>query len=109
MHSGWKVFRWTDREVLQEQERVKEQLALFLQSVPGLMEFEDFLPKQHGATFELRPHQDEALQRLAEMRAQGKTIALLTHATGTGKTIVCIEDAKRIGGRTLYVATVGTC
>jgi hypothetical protein len=32
VHQGWRVFRWTDRELLQEPEKVKEQLALFLET-----------------------------------------------------------------------------
>jgi superfamily II DNA or RNA helicase len=104
VHQGWRVFRWTDRELLQEPERVKEQLALFLESVPGILSFDEFLPKQTGEILELRQHQKEALQSLELTREQGKTIALLTHAQGAGKTIVAISDAKRLGGRTLFVA-----
>jgi superfamily II DNA or RNA helicase len=104
VHQGWRVYRWTDRELLNEPERTKEQLALFLESIPGLLSFDDFLPKQTGEIFELRQHQADALDSLAQMRADRKTIALLTHAQGAGKTVVAISDAKRIGGRTLFVA-----
>lgn len=104
IHLGWKVFRWTDRELFTEPERVKEQLALFLESISDIVSFDEFLPKQRGEAFELRPHQEEALEALALMRAEGKTIGLLTHAQGAGKTIVAISDAKRIGGRTLFLA-----
>ncbi len=104
IHQGWRVFRWTDRELLMEPERVKEQLALFLESIPGLLSFDDFLPKQAGAVFELREHQKDALQSLSQMRAENKSIALLTHAQGAGKTIVAISDAKSVGGRTLFLA-----
>lgn len=104
IHQGWRVFRWTDRELLVEPERVKEQLALFLESIPGLLSFDDFLPKQTGDVFELREHQKAALDSLAQMRAEGKSIALLTHAQGAGKTIAAISDAKSIGGRTLFLA-----
>ena len=38
------------------------------------------------------------------MRAQHQTIALLYHATGTGKTVTAVSDAKRVGGRVLYIA-----
>jgi superfamily II DNA or RNA helicase len=103
IHEGWRVFRWTDRQIMQEPELVKEQLALFLERIPGLLSFDDFLPKQHGAILELRPHQDEALRSLEALRAEGKTIALLTHAQGAGKTITAITDAKRLGGRTLFL------
>jgi superfamily II DNA or RNA helicase len=104
IHQGWRVFRWTDRELLHEPERVKEQLALFLESIPGLLSFDEFLPKQTGEVFELRQHQKEALDSLEHMRANGQTIALLTHAQGAGKTVVAISDSKRLGGRTLFVA-----
>jgi superfamily II DNA or RNA helicase len=104
VHQGWRVFRWTDRELLTEPEQVKEQLALFLDRIPGLLSFDDFLPKQTGEVFELRQHQEEALDSLAQMRSDGKTIALLTHAQGAGKTVVAISDAKRLGGKTLFVA-----
>ncbi len=104
IHQGWRVFRWTDREILARPERVKEELALFLESISELAFFDEFLPKQAGAAIELRPHQQEALEALAALRAEGKTIALLTHAQGAGKTVVAVEDAKRIGGRTLFLA-----
>lgn len=104
IHHGWKVFRWTDRELFSEPEKVKEQLALFLESIADIVSFDDFLPKQHGEAFELRPHQEEALDALATMRAEGKTIGLLTHAQGAGKTVVAVTDAKSVGGRTLFLA-----
>ena len=103
IHQGWRVFRWTDRQVADEPEQIKEQLALFLERIPGLLEFDDFLPKQRGEFIELREHQEDALRALDELRANGKTIALLPHATGTGKTLTAIVDAKRLGGRTLFV------
>ena len=37
------------------------------------------------------------------MRDDGKTIALLYHATGVGKTITAATDAKAVGGRTLFL------
>src|SRR6516162_7855129 len=46
VHQGWRVFRWTDRQIADDPERVKEQLALFLESLPGLLSFDDFLPRQ---------------------------------------------------------------
>jgi superfamily II DNA or RNA helicase len=104
IHQGWRVFRWTDRQIAQEPEQVKEQLALFLERIPGLLAFDDFLPKQHGDVIELRPHQEEALAALDQLRSQGNTIALVTHAQGAGKTVTAIMDARRLGGRTLFVA-----
>jgi superfamily II DNA or RNA helicase len=101
---GWRVFRWTDRQLREEPEQVKEQLSRFLESVPGLLEFDDFLPQQRGAVLELRDHQQAARDRLEQLRAEGKTIALLNLATGTGKTVIAIDDAKSLGARTLYLA-----
>lgn len=103
VHQGWRVFRWTDRQVAQEPERVKEQLALFLERMPGLLSFDEFLPRQAGEVLELREHQEDALLALERMRAAGKTIALLEHATGAGKTVTAITDARRLGGRTLWL------
>ncbi len=103
IHLGWRVFRWTDRQVAAEPERVKDQLALFLERIPGLLEFDDFLPRQRGQLLELREHQEDALRALDALRAGGNTIALLPHATGTGKTVTAIADARRLGLRTLFV------
>ena len=90
IHNDWRVFRWTDRQLAHDTEAVKDQLALFLEKYPDLLDFEDFLPRRKGESFSLRSHQEEALRSLSELRSQGKTIALLTHATGTGKTSVAI-------------------
>jgi superfamily II DNA or RNA helicase len=103
VHDGWRVFRWTDRQIVDDPDQVKEQLALFLERIPGLLAFDDFLPKQHGEVLELRPHQEEALEALERLRSEGNSIALLTHAQGAGKTVTAINDARRIGGRTLFV------
>ncbi len=103
VHQGWRVFRWTDRQVAHEPERVKEQLALFLERLQGFLSFDDFLPRQTGEVLQLREHQDDALLALEQMRAEGKTIALLEHATGSGKTATAITDARRLGGRTLWL------
>jgi superfamily II DNA or RNA helicase len=103
VHQGWRVFRWTDRQVAHEPERVKEQLALFLERLPGLLSFDDFLPRQAGEVVQLREHQEAALLALRRMRVEGKTIALLEHATGAGKTVTAITDAQQVGGRTLWL------
>jgi superfamily II DNA or RNA helicase len=103
VHQGWRIFRWTDRQIAHEPERVKEQLALFLERLSSLLSFDDFLPRQTGGVLDLREHQEDALLALERMRAEGKTIALLEHATGSGKTVTAITDARRLGGRTLWL------
>ncbi|MBL1038914.1 MAG: DEAD/DEAH box helicase family protein [Escherichia coli] len=65
--------------------------------------FEADLPVQMGQTIELRDYQQEAIDNLKRMREDGKTIALLYHATGVGKTITAATDAKAVGGRTLFL------
>jgi superfamily II DNA or RNA helicase len=106
IHQGWQVFRWSDRQLARDPDQVKNQLALFLERIPGLLELSDFLPRQSGASaeFNLRMHQGYALDWLERIRADGKSIGLLEHATGSGKTVTALADAKRIGPRVLYVA-----
>ena len=70
---------------------------------------QDYLPKQQGRTLngahlELRDYQKEALDALEKIRANRETIALLYQATGTGKTVTAVTDAKRLSGRVLFVA-----
>lgn len=90
---------------MQEQpERVKDELRIFLGSQPQFRAIADYLPTQRGRTFRLKEHQQEALDALQKMRESKETIALIHHATGTGKTVTAVSDAKRMGGRVLYIA-----
>ncbi len=104
VYQGWKVYRWTDVQLAVDTERIKEQLLLFLEREITEGTLDGFLPRQEGSEVSLREHQTDALQKLNELRNQGKTIALLTHATGTGKTHIALSDAQNIGLRTLYLA-----
>lgn len=100
---GWKLYRWTDGQLKRFPDLVKDQMMTFLGDAieDGI---EEYLPEPKGAVLELREHQENALDELREMRKNGDTIALLYHATGTGKTVTAVEDAKSIGGRTLFIA-----
>jgi hypothetical protein len=106
VYQGWKVYRWSDAQLRGERDRIVDQLRLFLEReiAAGVLGKDDLLPLQGGGTIELRDHQTEALAALEQLRASGKTIALLTHATGTGKTLVAVSDARRCKYRTLYLA-----
>ncbi len=109
VYLGWEVYRWAVRQMQQQREAVKDELRLFLGNHPQFKEIEDYLPTQRakaldGTNLELKQHQLEALHSLAEMRANNETIALLYHATGTGKTVTAVMDAKRCAGRTLFLA-----
>ncbi|MBE6852285.1 MAG: DEAD/DEAH box helicase [Ruminococcus sp.] len=104
VHEGWKVFRWTDIQLQKTPERVKDELITFLGYSPALTYIDTDLPGQKGAVFELREHQEEALANLLKMKEEGKTIALVQGATGSGKSAIGVIDAKRSGGRTLFLA-----
>ena len=57
VHDNWRIYRWTDRQLVEDSERVKEQLILFLGAIPGLLAIVDFLPKritQRGTTLHSR-------------------------------------------------------
>lgn len=104
VHEGWKIFRWTDTQLQKTPERVKDELITFLGYSPALTYIDDNLPGQKGAVFELREHQEEALANLSKMREEGKTIALVQGATGSGKSAIGVLDAKNVGGRVLFLA-----
>ena len=106
---GWDVYRWTVRQMQKQPDTVSDELRVFLGNDPRFKEIDDYLPTQRGQAInaeklELREYQQEALDSLSEMRAKKETIALLYHATGTGKTVTAVMDAKRCGGRVLFVA-----
>ena len=106
---GWEVYRWDLQQLRSDPDRVREELRLLLGIHPLFQEIADHLPLQHvsvldGSRIELKAHQEVALEALAEMRRKHETIALLHHATGTGKTVTAVLDAKYCGGRTLFLA-----
>lgn len=103
IYDNWKVYRWIYSQLEKQPEKVKDELITFLGSSPMFKAFEANLPVQMGQTIELRDYQQEAIDNLKKMRADGKTIALLYHATGVGKTITAATDAKAVGGRTLFL------
>lgn len=109
VYLGWDVYRWAVRQMQIQPEAVKDELRVFLGSHPQFREIEDYLPQQRGksldgSNLELKAHQKAALKALEEMRDNSETIALLYHATGTGKTVTAVMDAKRCGGRVLFLA-----
>lgn len=102
--NNWKVYRWTYARLKHQREKVKDELITFLGELPVFRIMEDYLPKQKGKVIELKEHQQSALENLRKMRDDGESIALLYHATGTGKTVTAVSDAKRVGQRTLFLA-----
>lgn len=109
VYLGWDVYRWAVRQMQIQPEAVKDELRVFLGQHPQFKEIEDYLPHQkgrsiNGSSLELKEHQKQALDALEEMRSHNETIALLYHATGTGKTVTAVMDAKRCGGRVLFLA-----
>ena len=109
IHLGWDVYRWAVRQMQIQPDTVRDELRVFLGSCPQFREIEDYLPMQRGssiegADLELKEHQKQALAALQSMREKHETIALLYHATGTGKTVTAVSDAKAFGKRTLFLA-----
>ena len=109
IHLGWEVYRWTVRQLQKQPDTVKDELLLFLGNADKFREIDDYLPTQrakslNGEKLELRNYQEEALNNLRDMRKNHETIALLYQATGTGKTVTAVLDAKAVGGQTLFVA-----
>jgi superfamily II DNA or RNA helicase len=104
IYSNWRVYRWVYKQLKDQRERVKDELKTFLGELSLFKEIEDYLPNQKGKAFVLKDHQEEAIKNLEEMRKHGETIALLYHATGTGKTVTAVNDAKKLGKRTLFLA-----
>ncbi|MBR1710532.1 MAG: DEAD/DEAH box helicase family protein [Clostridia bacterium] len=100
---GWRIYRWTSAQIDQNPERVKDELITFLGQSPIFRYIEDSLPSQQGQALELMDHQEEALKNLEQMRQEHKSIALLFHATGIGKTVTAVSDAKAFGKRTLFL------
>lgn len=101
---NWKVYRWAYSQLKKQGEKVKDELLTFIGEFPQFKILEDYLPKQKGKIIELKEHQQSALENLREMRDNGESIALLYHATGTGKTVTAASDAKHFGERTLFLA-----
>lgn len=109
IHLGWDVYRWAVRQMQIQPDTVRDELRVFLGSCPQFHEIEDYLPMQRGSSIEgtdleLKEHQKQALAALQSMREKHETIALLYHATGTGKTVTAVSDAKAFGKRTLFLA-----
>ena len=109
IYLGWDVYRWAVRQLQTQPDTVKDELRVFLGTHPMFKEIEDYLPNQRGKSInaqnlELKEHQKSALQALFDMRTKHETIALLYHATGTGKTFTAVIDARTVGKRTLFLA-----
>lgn len=104
IYQNWKVYRWAYRQLKYQQDKVKDELLTFLGEIPVFRLLEDYLPRQKGKVFELKGHQQAAVDNLHKMRQQGETIALLYHATGAGKTVTAVSDARNCGERTLFLA-----
>lgn len=109
IHLGWDIFRWAVRQMQIQPDTVKDELRVFLGNTPIFREVSDYLPSQKGkaidgSSLELKEHQKQALEALRKMRDNHETIALLYHATGTGKTVSAVFDAISVGKRTLFIA-----
>ena len=103
VYQNWKVYRWTYSQLKNQPDKVKDEMLTFFGELPIFKMIDDYLPKQKGKVIELKQHQQDALCNLQKMREEGNSIALLYHATGTGKTVTAVSDAKSFGKRTLLI------
>lgn len=104
IYNNWKVYRWAYKQLKDQRDKVKDELKTYLGEMPEFRTIDDFMPKQKGKIFELKDHQQSAVSSLQRMRESGESIALLYHATGAGKTVTAVSDAKGCGERTLFLA-----
>jgi len=104
VYNNWKVYRWAYKQLRDQREKVKDELRIFIGEMPQFRLPDDHLPKQKGKVIELKGHQRSAIKNLQKMRENGESIALLYHATGAGKTVTAVSDAKLCGERTLFLA-----
>ena len=104
VYEDWKVYRWAYNQLKRQPEKVKDELRTFIGEMPLFKALQDYLPLQKGKVIELKEHQQSALQNLKSMRESGESIALLYHATGAGKTVTAVSDARAFGKRTLFLA-----
>lgn len=103
IYDNWKVYRWTDGQLKRFPDKVKDEMLTFLSDILEEGSREIFVESK-GAIVELRDYQEEAIENLKKLRDEGDNIALLYHATGTGKTVTAVEDAKQVGSKTLFIA-----
>ncbi len=86
------VYRW-DTESLANKERIIDELKEFIGDLDNyLVQFS--LLSRRG--FVLHEHQTEYLESLVEDRRSGKQSALVVLPTGTGKTLIALEDIKHL-------------
>ncbi|TEB11970.1 DEAD/DEAH box helicase family protein [Pelotomaculum propionicicum] len=102
--NNWKVYRWAYNQLKNQREKVRDELVTFVGEMSIFRLLDDYLPKQKGKIIELKSHQHSALESLQKMRDSGESIALLYHATGAGKTVTAVSDARNYGKRTLFLA-----
>lgn len=95
--SGWKVIRFSWDQLNQTPEKCKDTLRRAIISDIALH------PYLH--TQSINPHQiqKEALIRLENSRKAGAKKGLVVMATGLGKTFLSAFDAKKVGGRILFI------
>ena len=86
------VFRW-DTESLANLDRIIDELKEFVGDLDDYL-VQYALLSQRG--FALHEHQADYLQALCDDRSSGKHSALVVLPTGTGKTVIALEDIKRL-------------
>ena len=95
--AGWVPLRFSWHQVQSAPDRCRDQLRRAVISDP------DLHPSHAEGTLAPHPIQVEALERLSASRLAGRKRALVVLPTGIGKTFLAAFDAKRVGGRVLFI------
>ena len=91
------VYRW-DTESLSTREKTIDELKEFIGDLNDYL-VQSALLNSRG--FALHEHQSEYLESLKQDRASGKKSALVVLPTGTGKTVIALEDMKQLADRNM--------
>jgi superfamily II DNA or RNA helicase len=95
---GWSILRFSFDQIKTSPEKCKDQLRRLIISDPVLHR------NYSREVFEPSQMQMEALAALERTRQNSFTRGLIALPTGTGKTILSALDAKRVGGKILFIA-----
>lgn len=76
--AGWKIYRWTDKQLQKVPERVKDELLTFLGSFSELSYLTDDITQRKGSCFVIHEHQEKAFSNLQSIRDKDVSTHILT-------------------------------
>ncbi|XQW84883.1 DEAD/DEAH box helicase [Thalassotalea piscium] len=90
VYDGYLVYRWSDRGMADEN-KLSEQLKTYFGDQTTFNSTPNYKANRQ-VSFQLYPHQSDAIEKIAKQRLNGDNSFLVVLPTGTGKTEVFIED-----------------